>query len=166
MQWPEPRNNTAHPDTPGRPLWAPCCLASNSGPISCSLPGVWHDLEDQIGPCMWLELSGSIMGALNGHMPPCGLAAEVAGVQRVEAERYGVKIKAHLTTAHHFHQLMPMESSRQPPSNTARGSLGRPESDLGLVGSGLWPHPTQGESAPQPTRPHSIWPGPSAPWLP
>lgn len=46
-----PGNNTAHPDTPGRPLWAPCCLASNFGPISRSLPGVWHDLEDRIGPC-------------------------------------------------------------------------------------------------------------------
>lgn len=59
-------------------------------------------LRIELVPAIWLELSGSIMGALNGHMPPCGLGAEVAGVQRVEAERNGVKIKAHLTTAHHF----------------------------------------------------------------
>lgn len=97
-----PGNNTAHPDTPGRPLWAPCCLASNLDQSHALSLVSGMTLRIELVPAIWLELSGSIMGALNGHMPPCGLGAEVAGVQRVEAERNGVKIKAHLTTAHHF----------------------------------------------------------------
>lgn len=46
---------------------------------------------------------------MSGRIPPCGLGAEVAGLQRVEAERlcYGVKVYEDPTSAGHLHQPLP-----------------------------------------------------------